>query len=88
MRCLVIIATFTLLLFVRSTEAYPHVAHTQEDKAIWKDLQELTLAYERCRIHVVLFNGKLKVPEIRSPYTLSRIEVNYPYYGSARNMGK
>ena len=78
------LATFTLLMLFRCTLAYPPLAQTQENKAVYKDLQQLTLAYEQCHMHIVLFNGKVDLHGIRSPYAVSRIQVNYPIFETTR----
>ena len=70
------LASLILLLSLRLTEANPNLAHTQQNRAVSRDLQQLTLSYQRCHIHVVLFNGKVYIHGIHSPYTLSRIQVN------------
>ena len=78
---IILITPFTLLLLIRCSDAYPWLHRTQE-KTVAKDLQLLSLSYQHCHAHIVLFDSVVVVHGLHSPYTVTRIREKVSSFAS------
>ena len=68
------ITPLTLTLLFYYTEAHPRLLeHARDSKVISSDLQQLTLSYRQCHVHIVLFSGDVDIHGIQPAYTITRM---------------
>ena len=75
---IIITIPFTKLLLNHHADAYLWLQHKGE-KALTTDLQQLSLSYQHCHVHIVLFYTEVDIHGIHSPLTVTRLREKDSY---------
>ena len=78
--CLILTTLLALLELIAYTDAIPYLKHPWQHESVSKDLGQLSLSYQHCHIHIMLYDTEVSLHGIRTPYTVSQRGIKFALF--------